>query len=53
MIDYIHNNPVRKGLVDYPTRWKWSSAAWLEGKEPNSLRPDPVPNEWSEVLVER
>jgi putative transposase len=26
MIRYIHNNPVRRGLVEKPTDWKWSSA---------------------------
>jgi hypothetical protein len=40
MIDYIHGNPVRKGLVEKPEDWKWSSAGWLEGK--NSLKPDVV-----------
>ncbi len=25
-IDYIHNNPVKKGYVDQPEYWKWSSA---------------------------
>ncbi|MFA7711012.1 MAG: transposase [Candidatus Neomarinimicrobiota bacterium] len=25
-IDYIHLNPVRKGYVDLPEKWKWSSA---------------------------
>jgi putative transposase len=25
MIDYIHGNPVRKGLVSNPLDWKWSS----------------------------
>lgn len=25
-LNYIHNNPVRKGLVNYPEDWKWSSA---------------------------
>ena len=25
-IEYIHNNPVRRGLVDYATDWIWSSA---------------------------
>lgn len=28
MIDYIHANPVRRGLVDRPEAWEWSSAAW-------------------------
>ncbi len=31
MIQYIHNNPVRRGLVSLPTEWKWSSAAWYVG----------------------
>jgi putative transposase len=26
VIDYTHANPVRRGLVDRPTDWKWSSA---------------------------
>ncbi len=25
-VDYIHRNPVRRGLVKSPTDWKWSSA---------------------------
>lgn len=25
VIDYIHNNPLRKGLVNAPEEWKWSS----------------------------
>ncbi|MBD3233203.1 MAG: hypothetical protein GF315_05720 [candidate division Zixibacteria bacterium] len=28
VIDYIHHNPVRKGLVDNPADWKWSSAGF-------------------------
>ena len=40
MIEYIHGNPVRRGLVLRPEDWKWSSAGWFEGK--NSLRPDRV-----------
>ncbi len=40
MIEYLHANPVRRGLVSGPEDWKWSSAGWSEGK--NSLRPDPV-----------
>ena len=27
-IDYIHENPVRRGLVRYASDWKWSSARW-------------------------
>jgi putative transposase len=27
-IDYIHHNPVRRGLVKQAIDWKWSSAGW-------------------------
>ena len=27
-LQYMHENPVRAGLVDHPTDWKWSSARW-------------------------
>ena len=31
-ITYIHNNPVRRGLVSKPSEWHWSSfRAWMEG----------------------
>ncbi len=29
-IDYIHRNPVRRGLVEQARQWKWSSARWYE-----------------------
>ena len=28
MIDYLHLNPVRKGLVTSAVEWQWSSARW-------------------------
>jgi putative transposase len=31
MIDYIHANPVRRGLVARPEDWEWSSARWYRG----------------------
>jgi putative transposase len=31
MIDYLHLNPVRRGLVEQARDWKWWSAAALEG----------------------
>jgi len=48
MIDYVHMNPVRKGLVDRAADWKWSSAGWFEGKPLNDLQPDPIPWDWLE-----
>jgi putative transposase len=34
MIDYIHANPVRRGLCTRPEDWPWSSAAdYLEGRQ--------------------
>lgn len=27
-VDYLHDNPRRKGLVRLPQEWRWSSAAW-------------------------
>jgi len=33
VIEYIHNNPVRSGLVSEPDEWEWSSAGyWLNGE---------------------
>jgi putative transposase len=29
MIEYIHQNPIRKKLTGRPEEWKWSSAAWF------------------------
>src|SRR5262249_23035498 len=40
MIEYIHLNPVRRGLVEQPADWKWSSARWYEGKGEPPLVPD-------------
>ena len=28
-LQYIHMNPVRRGLVENPLAWRWSSAPWL------------------------
>lgn len=32
-IQYMHQNPVRRGLVLRPADWKWSSARWYERKQ--------------------
>jgi putative transposase len=44
MIDYIHNNPVRRGLVREPTEWIWSSARFYAGQEQVPIRMDPLPS---------
>jgi putative transposase len=34
-LDYVHNNPVKRGLVAAPEHWRYSSAhEWLVGAEP-------------------
>lgn len=43
MIEYIHNNPVRRGLVARPTDWPWSSARFYEGIPDVPLRMDQLP----------
>jgi putative transposase len=46
MVDYLHLNPVRRGLVARATDLKWSSARWFEGLGDSELVPDPIPPEW-------
>lgn len=46
MIEYVHNNPVRRGLVDRAADWRWSSAGWYEGTNVCELIPDRLPPEW-------
>ena len=38
--NYVHANPVRRGLVVAPTDWEWSSARWYEGERDVKLRMD-------------
>jgi putative transposase len=45
MIDYLHFNPVRRGLVQLARDWKWSSAAFFEGGQ-SPIPLDPIPWEW-------
>lgn len=42
VIDYIHANPVRRGLVQRPVDWRWSSAAAHSGNQDVPLVPDQV-----------
>jgi putative transposase len=48
LIDYIHQNPVRRGLCERPEEWVWSSASFYLENRPgplpidnHSLPPDP------------
>ena len=40
VINYIHENPVRRGLVNRPTDWVWSSARFWNGFTNVPLRMD-------------
>jgi putative transposase len=50
MIDYIHLNPVRRGLVERARDWRWSSAAWFRRVRIRRQRtyPDRIPPEWAD-----
>jgi putative transposase len=48
MIDYLHNNPLRKGFVVDLCDWFWSSARYFSGGE-SPIPLDPIPAEWLEV----
>ena len=45
MIEYLHLNPVRRGLVERAVDWKWSSALWFEHST-GPIPVDPIPWEW-------
>jgi hypothetical protein len=38
-LDYIHHNPVKRGYVDLPEHWRWSSARTYAG-EPGVIEVD-------------
>ena len=38
ILQYIHNNPVRRGLCEAPEDWPWSSAGWYAGRSGGSLK---------------
>jgi putative transposase len=40
MIEHIHQNPVRRGLVGQAEQWEWSSARWYAGIRPIVLDMD-------------
>ena len=41
-IDYIHANPVRRGLVESAVDWPWSSARWYAGMRPVPIEMDAI-----------
>ncbi len=43
MIEYIHQNPVRRGLVERATDWIWSSARFYTGVSDVPIAMDPLP----------
>jgi putative transposase len=40
MIEYLHLNPVRRGLVERAIDWPWSSARWYAGISPVPIEID-------------
>jgi len=40
IVEYIHANPVRRGLVEHPTDWAWSSARFWAGGVDVPIRMD-------------
>jgi len=42
VMDYMHHNPVRRGLVQKPTEWSWSSARFWAGMEGTPLKMDAI-----------
>jgi putative transposase len=40
MVEYIHANPVRRGLVASAEQWQWSSARWYAGIRPVRIEMD-------------
>lgn len=40
VIEYMHDNPVRRGLVSDPLAWRWSSAQFWAGRSDVPIRMD-------------
>jgi len=51
ILRYIHENPVRRGLVARPEEWPWSSAADWAGREDVPLKADKTIPGISEFLT--
>jgi REP-associated tyrosine transposase len=44
-VQYIHRNPVERGLVERCEDWQWSSVRWWMGRRDGSVRCDPPPGD--------
>lgn len=44
-VNYCHNNPVTKKLVDSPEKWNWSSCRWYKGQPDIALELN-LPEAW-------
>ena len=42
VVEYIHANPVRRGLVEHPQEWPWSSARFWAGEKDVPIAMDPI-----------
>ena len=49
-VKYIHRNPVRRGLVDTPAEWAWSSFLNYLTGEPGPVE---VESSWTEYRREK
>jgi len=45
-LDYIHLNPIRRGLASNAEDWQWSSASWFIRGNSIPLPVDPIPPDW-------
>ena len=41
-LNYMHNNPVKRGLVRWPEEWPWSSYRFYHLDDSSLLRMDPL-----------
>jgi len=37
-LHYMHRNPVKRGLVESPEQWRWSSSRFYSLDEPGLVR---------------
>ena len=42
-VTYVHQNPVKRGLVERPEMWRWSSVRWWMGERDGEVECDSPP----------